>query len=130
RPATRKLSMKSSLRQLALCLSIVFLSVLGFAQTARALEEKAPASPRPPLQKLEGENNSVGLRLTLRPGVASVNNTITVQIDVAELLKNPHPTYGVRRPITDADLRAILVAPTPSKAKKGKKAKAPGAAVS
>src|SRR5690606_14416756 len=36
----------------------------------------------------------------------------------------------VRRPITDADLRAILVAPTPSKAKKGKKAKAPGAAVS
>ncbi len=99
--------------------------VLGISALAMAAEPPpaAPATPKPPVRKLEQSGEKLGYKLKVRPGVPDAGATFAVEIELSELLANPHPTYGKRRPIDDADLRVILVAPAPE-GKKGKAAPA------
>ncbi len=71
------------------------------------------------MRRLEHDGQKLGYRIKLRPGVPDPGATFTIELEIAELLAQPHPTYGKRRPIDDASVRAVLVAP-PSKQKRGK----------
>src|SRR5262249_11012316 len=70
------------------------------------------------MQKLEGQSQKLGYRVKVRPGVPDAGATVSLEIELAELLATAHPVYGKRRPLDDAQLRVILVAPTDPKAKK------------
>lgn len=94
-------------------LAAFFISSVALAQTP------APTAPKPPIRKLEHNGGKVGYRVKVRPGVPEANATFTLEIELAELLDKPHPTFGKRRPLDEADLQVVLVAPAAdAKAKK------------
>jgi hypothetical protein len=90
---------------------IVLCPSLGWAQ--------APAAAKPPILKPEHNGATIGYRLKVRPGVVDPGHTVSIEIELAQLLKDPDPTYGERKPIDDARLHAILVAPPAGKKAKG-----------
>ncbi len=97
---------------------VAYVIVALFAPAALAQAPAAAPVPKPALRKAEASSASIGYRLKMRPGVGEPGTTVMVEIELAQLLTESDPTFGKRKPIDDADLRVILVAPP---AKKGGK---------
>jgi hypothetical protein len=99
--------------------SLALIAVPALAAAPATTASPAPAAtvPPPALRKIERNDANVGYRVKIRPGVPKAGETVTIEIELAQLLTESDPTYGKRKPIDDADLRAILVGPSPKKGK-------------
>ena len=106
-----------------LLLSAAVVSAQGESKDASKSEPK-PVGPPPPVVKLRHTTDKLAYQVTIRPGVPEPGTTVTIELDLSEVLSVPDPMYGSRKPINDAELRAVLVAAPTGKGK----AKDPGQA--
>lgn len=99
-------------------------AVTCFASSAFALKPiatpKTESSAKPPIQRLRHDGERVAFEVTLRPGVPDANATLAIEVEVEEILANPDPSFGTRRPLSEAQLEVTLVGPTPTKKKRRK----------
>ncbi len=102
------------LRRLTLIIAVALV-----AQTALAEETAKPVPPKPKINKIKKETDKLAIVITPRPGVPDAAITFDLEIELFERLTSPDPTYGSRRPVTDAEVSAYLVSPTETT--KGKK---------
>ena len=107
------------MRRILVVLSVLFAGTLAFAEDAAK-----PPPPRPKVNKIKGEKDKIAYVVTLRPGVPEAGTTFDVELEIYEILPTPDPTYGSRRPIGGAEVRAYLIGSTEPPAK-GKKPTSP-----
>lgn len=112
-------------RALCLLCPVLFLATSAVAADKKAPETSAaapaaPAAPKPPVLKPRFKSETIEYRVTIRPGVPEPGQTVSVEVELAEILKVPDPAYGNRKPINDANMRGILVG-SPEKGRKAKR---------
>lgn len=89
------------------------------ATANNAAKTKAAVPPKPPHLKLRHQSATLGYRVSVKPGIPDPGTTVIIEVDLVELLEDPHPRFGTRRPIDDATLHAVLVGPAKGKGKRG-----------
>lgn len=102
--------------------SFVFAALLGAAPSVVLAGEAqpkaaAPAPEKPAALDLRKDADNVSYKLVVKPGVSLPDRTLTVTVELAEILKTPDPTFGSRRPVDGASVELIMVAPTAAKKK-------------
>lgn len=82
-------------------------------QTDKAASEQKKAKPKPPLQRLRQTTDGFAYEVEIKPGVPEPGETVSLELDVAKILETPHPRYGDRRPVENANVVITVVGPTP-----------------
>jgi hypothetical protein len=77
-------------------------------------------SGSPPVIKTDHDSGAISYRVTIRPGVPNAKDTVTVELELAQILAEPDPTFGRRKPLDEADVTAYLVGPNTADKKKPK----------
>ncbi len=103
------------------------LPIVATAQTeppTKAAPAPAAVAPAPP--RCQTERHKVGkieYRLFVKPCAPKPGAAMEIEAELSEILEFPDPTWGTRKPLADADLRAILVNVDDAKPAKAKKVK-------
>lgn len=89
-------------------ISLILVLLAPLAATP-SLEERLKTPTTPPLVRSQHETESHAFAVKVRPAVAKVGETVTVEVSIAEKLKDTDPRYGKRRPLEKATLEGTLV---------------------